>query len=95
MSGSNDSRGEFVTDGWHVYERLRRGVYHQLDRRGRRMGIVCSGFTPRPRWKEPRVCSFNTVIDGLTCPRCGSYDTGYAETGVRSFCGDQGKGVVA
>lgn len=82
-----------LTDGYRVYERARRGVYRELDRRGRRKGVTCSGFDPRPRWKPARVCKYDER-SSLTCEVCGLYDTGYTETGLRSFCGDQGKGWV-
>lgn len=78
-----------LTDGWALYVRMRRGVYHLVDRQGRRTGTTCSGFRPRPRWRPARVCSYDRKEHGLTCPRCYRYDTHYAKTGERSFCGDQ------
>lgn len=84
-----------LTDGYHVYERIKRGVYHQLGRTGERLGITCTGFTPRPHWEPARVCEYDCRVDGdgLTCRNCGTYDTNYALTGLRSFCRNQGKGT--
>lgn len=82
-----------LTDGYDLYERVRRGVYHRLNRQGRRMGALCSDFQPRPRWKHARLCEYDARVS-LTCERCGAYDNHYAVTGDRSYCRDQGKGVV-
>lgn len=78
-----------LTEGSQLYVRIARGLYHEVSRRGKRKGIICSGFEPRPRWREARRCSYDIPIDGLTCPRCGLYDTQYAESGVRSYCANQ------
>lgn len=78
-----------VTDGFGLFVRLRRGVYAAVNRSGLRMGALHSGFQPRPRWRLARVCAYDIRADGLTCPRCGLYDTHYAKTGERSFCADQ------
>lgn len=82
---------EVLTDGFGLYVRIARGLYHEVSRRGLRKGAICSDFQPRPRWRLAKRCSFEIPKDGLTCPRCGAYDTGYAETGVRSFCGVQSR----
>lgn len=78
-----------LTDGFGLYLRVRRGVYHEVDRRGRRKGITCSGFEPPARWRPARVCCYDLASEGLTCPHCGLYDQGFAETGVRSYCAAQ------
>lgn len=86
----NPSRSsEVLTDGHRLYVRARRGVYREVDRRGRGLGITCSNFEPRPRWRPARLCTYDIAVDGLTCPRCGLYDNGYAVTGDRSYCGRQ------
>lgn len=84
--------GPVLTDGFDCYVRIRRGVYHRVGRRGQRLGITCTDFTPRPRWKPARKCAFVIAEHGLTCPNCGHYDMFYAETGERSYCDNQGKG---
>lgn len=78
-----------LTDGYGLYERVRRGVYRGLDRQGRRVGVTATDFQPRPRWRHARLCSYKIATDGLTCPRCGTYDTAYAMTGDRSYCAIQ------
>ena len=84
MSGSLGG-DTVLTDGWRLYIRARRGVYREVDRRGRRTGTTSSGFTPRPRWREARLCKLNPSAT-LWCPRCGAYDQRYAESGIRSYC---------
>lgn len=78
-----------ITDGYGLFVKLRRGVYALVSRSGTRMGSIHSGFQPRPRWRLAKVCTYDIATDGLTCPRCGLYDTHYAKTGERSFCADQ------
>lgn len=92
--GAREGHGEdtVLTNGYECYIRLRRGIYAPVDRRGRTKGGIASGFQPRPRWKPARRCAFVIPEHGLTCPNCGAYDTGYATTGVRSYCLNQGKG---
>lgn len=80
-----------LTNGFDLYVRIRRGVYARVNRRGRRMGETSWGFEPRPRWRPAKRCTYDIATDGLTCPRCGRYDTGYAKTGVRSYCGIQSR----
>lgn len=82
---------QVLTDGWDCYVRVRRGVYARVDRRGRRCGGLSWGFEPRPRWRPAKLCNYVIAVDGLTCPSCGAYDIGYAETGVRSYCYVQSK----
>ena len=86
MNVHRGGTSDVLTEGYGLYIRVRRGIYHQVDRRGRRKGITCWGFEPRPRWRPARLCSYDPRVDGLTCPRCGTYDNQYAETGVRSYC---------
>jgi hypothetical protein len=74
-----------LTEGHGLYIRVKRGVYHEVDRRGRRKGGICWGFEPRPRWRSARLCRIDPTKT-LWCPRCGAYDQQYAETGVRSYC---------
>lgn len=93
------SRADTVlTEGSDLYVRIRRGMYARVDRRGRRIGGISWGFTredgKRVRWRPARRCEYDISVDGLTCPRCGYYDSGYAETGVRSYCMKQGSHVV-
>jgi hypothetical protein len=82
-----------ITDGWDCYRRIRPGVFKKVDRQGRGAGAIHSGFTPRPRWKRARKCWYDARTS-LTCVHCGCYDTHYAMTGERSYCMNQGKGVV-
>ena len=84
-----EGRGLVITNGYGLYVKLGRGRYGEVNRTGVRVGGVSSGFVPRPRWRLARVCNFVIEKDGLTCPRCGRYDNGYAMTGERSFCGEQ------
>lgn len=81
--------GPIITNGYDLYVKLRRGVYARVSRSGSRMGGISTNFQPRPRWRLARVCSYEIAKDGLTCPRCGLYDTHYAMSGERSFCADQ------
>lgn len=80
-----------ITDGYDCYIRIKRGVYSKVGRRGQSVGSIHSDFQPRPRWKPARVCQYDATKT-LRCERCNAYDMGYAETGKRSFCYNQGKG---
>lgn len=80
-----------LTDGYDCYIRIKRGVYTKAGRRGQRAGGIYSDFQPPPRWKPARLCEYD-ASETITCERCGSYDQGYAETGERSYCRNQGKG---
>jgi hypothetical protein len=88
QSGHSSGDGLVLTEGHDLYVRVRRGVYHRVNRQGQRTGMTCSGFTPRPRWKLAKCCNYD-ARETLWCPRCGLYDTHYAMTGERSFCGVQ------
>ena len=74
-----------ITDGYDLYVRApKRGVYYKVNRRGNRVGMTVTGFTPRPRWRNAKPCSYPP--GSLTCERCGSYDQRFAETGEHSWC---------
>jgi hypothetical protein len=89
LPGKSESEVQAVlTDGHRLYIRVRRGIYHEVNRRGKRTGKTCSGFYPRPRWRPARLCKIDPA-ETLWCSRCGCYDQQYAETGIRSYCYEQ------
>lgn len=85
---------QILTDGWDCFIRLRRGVYTRVDRCGRRMGGICTDFTPPPRWRAAWLCKYDARTT-LWCERCGAYDLQYAESGIRSYRGIQSRKAAA
>lgn len=72
-----------LTDGHRLYVRGPR-LYHEVNRRGERIGVAVAEFTPPPVWRRAGRCEPEPHT--LTCKFCGRYDQPYAETGERSYC---------
>lgn len=80
--------GETVlTDGYDLYLRVRRGVYHRVTRRGQRMGITCSQFVPRVRWKPAKRCRPCYEAKGRPTYECISCGEAMAEPTDAMRCG--------